>query len=227
MRKVAIFDIDGTIFRSSFLIELVEELIEKKFFALEVRERYQKEYERWQGRQGDYESYIAAVVGAFRENIQGVHYGEFMDCTETVLERSRNKVYAYSRDLIAELKKKDYYLLAISQSPKAAIEGFAKSWGFDKSYGRIYELGPSDRFTGAVVDEHIIENKSNIVRRAVVKENLTLDDSFAVGDTEGDIPMLELVTNPICFNPNARLYRHAKMNGWKVVVERKDVIYEL
>ena len=91
----------------------------------------------------------------------------------------------------------------------------------------LFRSGPEDRFTGTPVDVHLIENKANIVRRAVEKENLTLDDSYGVGDTEGDIPMLELVANPIAFNPNIALYKHASRMGWKVVVERKDVIYNL
>ena len=33
--------------------------------------------------------------------------------------------------------------------------------------------------------------------------------------------------NPICFNPNQKLYRFAKLNKWKVVVERKDVMYDI
>jgi phosphoserine phosphatase len=48
-----------------------------------------------------------------------------------------------------------------------------------------------------------------------------------VGDTDGDIPLLESVARPICFNPNQRLFTHAKRVGWDVVVERKDVIYKL
>jgi HAD superfamily hydrolase (TIGR01490 family) len=227
MKKVAIFDIDGTIFRSSALIEIVEILIEKGFFPASARARYQKEYSLWQDREGDYEAYIAAVVKAFKENIRGVHYSELMECAKIMQERYRNRVYRYTRDLVHDLKEKEYYLLAITQSPKSVVDGFCKAWGFDKVYGRIYEIGPSDRFTGIMLDEHLIENKSAIVRRAVEKEGLTLEDSFAVGDTEGDIPMLEMVEHPICFNPNMRLYRHAKMCGWKVVVERKDVIYEL
>jgi len=128
---------------------------------------------------------------------------------------------------VKKLKKKGYFLLAISQSPKGILDAFCKDLGFDKVYGRFYELGPSDKFTGEVIDLHLIANKGNIVRRAVAKENLTLKGSYGVGDTEGDIPMLELVENPICFNPNATLYRYAKLNGWKVVVERKDVIYDI
>jgi phosphoserine phosphatase len=136
-------------------------------------------------------------------------------------------VYRYTRDLIKKLKKEKYFLLAISQSPKGVLDDFCKNLGFDKVYGRIYELGSSDRFTGNIVDEHLISNKANIVKRAVQKEGLTLKGSVGVGDTEGDVSFLELVETPICFNPNAILYKHAKRNGWRVVVERKDVIYEL
>ncbi|MFH1671614.1 MAG: HAD-IB family hydrolase, partial [Candidatus Portnoybacteria bacterium] len=54
-----------------------------------------------------------------------------------------------------------------------------------------------------------------------------LTDSVGVGDSESDIAFLELVKKPICFNPNSRLYHHAKSAKWKIVVERKDVIYTL
>jgi len=51
--------------------------------------------------------------------------------------------------------------------------------------------------------------------------------SIAVGDTETDIAMLQLVGKPVAFNPNGLLAKHAKKNSWEVVVERKDVIYQL
>ncbi|MDQ5951010.1 MAG: hypothetical protein QG639_287, partial [Patescibacteria group bacterium] len=56
---------------------------------------------------------------------------------------------------------------------------------------------------------------------------LIKEDSIAVGDSDGDISLLESVANPICFNPNQSLYNHAKRMKWEVVVERKDVIYYL
>src|SRR3989344_1996099 len=173
MRNVAIFDIDGTIFRSSLLIELVEVLIEEKIFPVSVRADYAREKVRW---------------------------------------LDRNRTYRMTTDLIAELKRKKYFILAISQSPKGILDLFCKELGFDKVYGRFYELGPTDCFTGRVEDEHLIENKAAILRRAVEKEGLTLEASVGVEDTESDIPFLELVENPICFNPNMKLYRHAKRN---------------
>jgi len=225
LKKVAIFDVDGTIFRSSLLIELVETFIERDLFPEDAWKTYKDEEKAWLERKGDYEDYMMAVVDAFRENIKGIHYSDFANVSEEVVERYQNRVYRYTRDLVKELKDSGYYLLAVSQSPKTVVESFCKRMGFDKVYGRIYELGPEDRFTGELVDVHLIENKANVVRRAIERENLTLEDSYGVGDTDGDISMLELVKNPIVFNPNVKLYKYARRMGWKVVVERKDVIY--
>ncbi|MES2088148.1 MAG: HAD-IB family hydrolase [Patescibacteria group bacterium] len=227
MKKVAVFDIDGTIFRSSLLIELVEALIDEGVFPKKSRALYQLQFERWTNREGSYEDYIQAIIDTFMKYLKGVDYHEFEKIGLAVVEANKNKMYRYTRDLVKKLKRKGYFLLAVSQSPKGLLDAFCKRLGFNKVYGRFYELGPSDKFTGEVVDLHLIANKANIVRRAVAKENLTLKGSYGIGDTEGDIPMLELVENPICFNPNQALYRFAKMNGWKIVVERKDVIYEI
>lgn len=225
MKKVAIFDVDGTIFRSSMVIELVETLIEEGIFSKEAAKEYEQEYLKWFEREGGYEEYINAVVKTFMKNIKGVHYGTFSDIAKQVVERQQKRVYRYTRDLITKLKEDGYFLLAISQSPKTVVDEFCKNLGFDKIYGRIYEIGPQDLFTGSVVDEHLIMNKANIVHRALLKEGLSLEGSIGVGDTEGDIPLLELVEESICFNPNNNLYKHARRLGWKVVVERKDVIY--
>ncbi|HTR19189.1 MAG TPA: HAD family phosphatase [Candidatus Paceibacterota bacterium] len=226
-RKVAIFDVDGTIFRSSLLIQVVNALIESGAFPEETRQVYEREYTKWLDREGDYESYIDAVVKAFRAHLKGVHYSALVEAAEKVVEEQWKHTYRYTRDLIKELKEKGYFLLAVSHSPKTVLDKFCPRIGFDKAYGIIYEIGPQDLFTGNVVDEHLIYNKANIVKRAVEKEGLTLEDSIGVGDTESDVPFLEIVAKPICFNPNAKLYRHAKRLGWEVKVERKDVIYDI
>lgn len=226
-RKVAIFDIDGTIFRSSLLIELVEVFIEMGLFPVSVRAEYEKEKVKWLDREGDYEAYIMAVVDVFMKNIKGMPYSDFLKASEKVVARYRHRTYVFTETLIRDLKKDGYFLLAISKSPKGTLDFFCREIGFDKTYGMLYETGPTERFTGKVIDEHLIANKANIVRRACEKEGLTLEGSVGVGDTEGDISFLELVERPICFNPNQKLSRHAKRMGWEIVVERKDVIYKL
>lgn len=224
---MAIFDIDGTIFRSSLFVELVEGLVDEGIFPASARKQYEREYRNWFYRKGSYENYLEAMIASFVKSLKGVPYKEFMRVSEMVVDREKDQVYKYTRDLVKKMKKRGYFLLAVSQSPKGILDKFCGGLGFDKIYGRIYETDATDNLTGKVLDLHIIENKGVVLKRAVIKENLTLKGSVGVGDTESDIPMLEMVENPICFNPNQKLYRYARLNGWKIVVERKDVIYEI
>lgn len=225
--RIAVFDVDGTIFRSSLLIELTESLIVREVFPLRARAIYAGQFASWRAREGDYESYIGAVIRAFEQHIKGVPYTLLLDASREVVRERESYVYRYTRTLARELKASGYFLLAVSQSPKVILDDFCKTIGFDKVYGRIYETDSENKCTGAVTDLHLIANKANIVRRAVEKEKLTLSGSIGVGDTEGDIPFLELVEKPVCFNPNEKLYRYARLMQWRVIVERKDVIYEI
>jgi HAD superfamily hydrolase (TIGR01490 family) len=225
MRKVAIFDIDGTVFRSSLLIELTDALVQDGIFHSKVSKLYARAYENWLNRKGPYEEYIEAVVKVFRQNIRGVQYNEFSKIAEKVAAFHKNRTYRYSRDIVKSLKKKNYYLLAISYSPQKVVKEFCKKMGFDKVYGQVYETNRQKRFTGRILYTELISDKAEILKRAVEKEKLTLKGSFGVGDTESDIAFLKMVERPICFNPNQKLYQYAKRAGWKIVVERKDVIY--
>ncbi|MDO8564897.1 MAG: HAD-IB family phosphatase [bacterium] len=227
MRKVAIFDVDGTIFRSSLHLELIHVLVEEGVIPKSAAANLARRKIAWQNRKGDYDAYVMEAVRLLRDYIKGVSYTDFHRVEKIVVGELRDRVYRFTRDLVKDLKKKDYFLLAISHSPKGIVDEFCKRLGFNKVYGMFYEIGPTERFTGAIADEHLILNKARILERVVGKEGLSLKGSVGVGDTESDIPFLEMVEKPICFNPNAKLYAHAKRNGWKVVVERKDVIYQI
>lgn len=228
MKKVAFFDVDGTVFRSSLLIELVEQLVKENIFPKVAAEQYYESHKAWLEREGEYDLYIDDLINSFIDHIKGVHYGDFADVGRRVVALHGKRVYRYTRDLIKELKDRDYFLVAISQSPKTILDEFCKQYGFDKVYGRVYEIGPQDRFTGQLVDVHLIENKATIVKRVFDRNpEFTKEGSIAVGDTFGDVSLLETVERPICFNPNKSLYAHAKRNNWEIVIERKDVIYKL
>lgn len=225
IKKVAIFDIDGTIFRSSLLIELVNTLISMGVFKMEITEKYSPEFKKWFERKGSYEKYINKVVQVYAENIKGVEYSDFMKAVKLVSSSYHNQLYKFTRDLIIDLKKKKYFLLAISNSPREVVDAFGKHLGFDKIYGRIYEM-KANKFTGKVLFSELMDDKAKVLERALKLENLTLSDSIGVGDTESDISFLKMVSRPVCFNPNQYLFKYAKRKGWEVVVERKDVVYK-
>ncbi|MFH1769077.1 MAG: HAD-IB family phosphatase [Parcubacteria group bacterium] len=224
--KLAVFDIDGTIFRSSLLLQLTEALIKEKIFSHYARSYYIDSLESWQKRKGNYDGFIMDVVRSYLKYIKGVKRSDVWRIAERVVKEQKEYTYRYTRDLVDKLKK-DHFMLAISRSPYEAVAPFAKNLGFDKTYALIYGVDDKVRFTGEVLYEDIILDKEKVLKRAIEKEGLNLKNSTGIGDTESDIPFLKMVTKPIAFNPSTALYKTAKRNKWKIVVERKDVIYEL
>ena len=59
--------------------------------------------------------------------------------------------------------------------------------------------------------------------------NIDIDNSYAYGDTMGDLTMLTTVGNPIAINPNQKLLNKLQEleKDVKIIVERKDVIYRI
>ncbi len=226
-KKLAIFDVDGTIFRSSLLIQIVDELVAEGIFKPSIRNSYAREHESWLNRKGNYELYIRGVIDAFEKNIIGVKYDDLRRASHKVVVAHKNRTYRFTKELVSELKKKNYFVLAISHSPKLVVENFCKTLGFSKVYGMMGELDKDAKFTGKMLFEDLIFDKAKILKRALDKGGLTLVGSIGVGDTESDIPFLKMVDRPICFNPNIKLYKYAKKSGWEIVVERKDVIYKI
>src|SRR5690606_13371575 len=49
-------------------------------------------------------------------------------------------------------------------------------------------------------------------------EGLDLAQCYAYSDSASDLPMLTAVGHPVAVNPDAALERHARLNGWPIVV---------
>lgn len=224
--KLAVFDIDGTIFRSSLVIELSHALVEEGVFPVAAKEKIAKEYLAWLDRKGTYEAYINKVVKIYNKYIKGKDFSVVNKIAQAVILYQKDRVYRYTRDLIKQLKKQNYFLVAISGSPSYIVEKYAKAIGFKLFFGTELEI-KNGKFTGGVVSFDSALNKAKILKRLAVDYNINLKQSVAVGDTESDIPMLSLVGKPIAFNPNLELARVAKKKKWQIVVERKDVVYEI
>ncbi|MBZ9578647.1 HAD family phosphatase [Patescibacteria group bacterium] len=225
-KKIAVFDIDGTVFRSSLMMELLDALIIEGIFPARAKKIYEKEYHAWLNRKGSYEDYRKKFVLAYEKFIKGVKEEKVWEAARKVMAFHKNSVYRFTRELILKLKK-TYYLLAISGSPRRIVKPFGDEFNFDKVYGCIFATDKNGRFTGQILYEKLISDKEKILTRAVNKGGFSLKGSIGVGDTETDIPFLELVEYPIAFNPNMELYQVALKKKWPIIVERKNVIYKI
>jgi len=224
--KLAVFDIDGTIFRKNLHFELIEELVYEKIFSSTVKTELVGAYGAWLNNEGTYDQYRIKLVELYGKYIRGCSQTKVIDAAKQVASFNAKRIYILARDMIKKLKKENYLLLTISGSPFEIVKEYAQIFDFDAFYGSVYEVDKNGFYTGRAIFEPTM-NKGAVVKQFVTENNLSLKGSFGMGDTESDASFLELVDRPIAFNPNQNLKAIAEKNHWKIMVEKKDVIYEI
>lgn len=226
-KKIAIFDIDGTIFRKNLHFELINELAWLNIFPTEVRRKLTEVYTSWLEHEGTYEDYRKALVELYAKHIKGVSEEAVKKAAKIVIPFQAKRTYIFAEELIRDLREKNYHFLAVSGSPQEIVEEYNNHYlHFDHVFGSIYEQDAAHNYTGKAEFEPSL-NKAEVVKQYVYEHGLSLDDSYGVGDTESDGSFLKLVTHPIAFNPNQNLKQVAEREGWRIVVEKKDVVYEI
>ncbi len=226
-RKFAVFDLDGTLFRSSLYFEIVHELSRSGKLDAITRQAIDSAYSDWKIRKSDevFWEYANSLMSAYQEQLQDLSPEDYETAVRQVFESQKEYVYVYPKQMLARLKREGYFLLAISGSQVEIIRLFCEYHGFDDWLGSVHERDNYGLFTGNSTITHI--DKSDALNELVSKNNLSLEGSIGIGDTQGDTKILNMVEKPIAFNPNKQLYEHAKNNGWELVFERKNVVIQL
>lgn len=227
-RRLAIFDIDGTIYRWSLFLEVVDGLVEEGIFPKKAHDEINQEYILWLNRKLHYNVYLEKAVETFFKYLKGSKFTDVKGVSKKIINLKKDRVYAFTRDLIKELKKKNYYLLVMSGSPLFIVEEFARSFGFHSWYGSLYEIN-NGIFTGRDENRDTVFRKGRVLDAFLAGSDAIFDlkNSIAIGDSPSDIPILERVGKPIAFDPDKDLLKYAKKKGWKIIIERKDVVYEV
>ncbi len=225
-RKFAVFDIDGTLIRWQLYHAVVHKLGKAGQLAPGDFEAINAARMEWKNRRTgeEFHIYEADLVERFKAALPRIDPAAYDRAVQEVFDKYKDQTFTYTRDLVRSLKDKGYLLFAISGSPREVIELLARHHGFDDAIGST--LVRSDgRFTGESTTP--IFDKKAALDLLVAKHGASYRESYAVGDSISDAPMLAAVTHPIAFSPDQNLFKIAKQKHWPVIVERKNVVYEL
>lgn len=222
--RVAAFDIDGTLFRWSFLIEIVERLVREGIISPAAYEPVRELKHRWRCREIPYTEYLMAIVHIVEgKAMRTVTRRDLTDVARAIVDEHGRNVYVFTRELLQVARDAGYRTVAISGSVKEAVDLFAKLWGMDDVIATELEYDAEERYTGKVFQTPVHDKALALqayLRR--LHEPVTL--AIAVGDTNSDLSMLRMAEFPIAFNPESLLKEHARGHGITCVTERKDAI---
>lgn len=218
-KPYAVFDVDGTIFKSSLLEKVIDSSIQGGLMPAAPFNDAYRIRRNWQrfNNEGTYRAYIDSLVGAFAAQVAGISVERFQIVSQEMLETQKDRMLAFPRKLIRELKA-SHYFIALSGSPQILVEPFLEELGFDEVKGTDYEF-KGGKFTGKFEP---IPDKGKYLENLVERGVVSKLGSVAVGDTSGDISMLRHTDHPVMFNAAKVLVDYGEQFGWPQVGEVKD-----
>lgn len=115
-------------------------------------------------------------------------------------------------------KKKGHILVIVSGSIRYYLEPAAKDLGIQHLVCTDLEENSHGLLTGKAIGQVCIGNyKKELTLKLVDKLNIDLENSYAYGDNQADIPLLKLVGNPVVVEPTPTLKKVAQKNNWPIL----------
>jgi len=125
-------------------------------------------------------------------------------------------VYAEALELIEEHHAAGRKTVIISSSPLETVEPIGEYLGVDDVVATRARVDANGRYTGELEFYAYAAHKADAIREMAVKEGIDLAASYAYSDSITDLPMLELVGNPVAVNPDRELARVAREREWEI-----------
>ena len=131
-------------------------------------------------------------------------------------------VYEEAVVLIEEHKDAGRDVIIISSSGTDVVEPIGQRLGVDLAIGTQVAI-EDGVYTGEILFYAYGEGKADAMRTLAAERGYDLAASFAYSDSHTDLPMLDVVGNPVAVNPDTELRRVAVERDWPILDFRKPV----
>lgn len=218
--RLAIFDVDGTLFDGNLGIEFVKALIQKGLFKQELGATMFGWYGKYKS--GEVEKAVAVdeIYKLYAQGMKGLSQEKAREVAKETWKTVSPKVFEFVPEVVEGLVDKGYMVLLLSGSPEEMVENLARTVCVDDNNIVAGRLEIVDGvYTGNIISYlGSPEQKVAALYEMVGRQNLDVDwpGSIAMGDNERDLEILTRVGHPIAFNPSDRLADIATRNGWTV-----------
>ncbi len=160
---------------------------------------------------------MEAVTAIAAADMKGGSEHEVAEVTRKWLEREiLDEVAPLAREAVARHREQGHVLAILSSSTRYVTEPLAAHLGIEHVLCTrlIVEDG---RFSGTHVKPTCYgDGKVHWAERFAAEHDIDLDASWFYTDSYSDLPMLERVGERRVVNPDTRLRRHARRQGWDI-----------
>lgn len=218
--RVAIFDFDGTIYAEETFTLLMKHLKEHPTYHSSYKRFYRaivppyianklKLYPDNKMKKRSMQLYLEAFNGLTKQEMD-IYFGEIkatmqQDFNAKVLERLKRH------------QEENIHILLVSGAYTQFLERVTDGLVFNQIIGTDIFYKDDKVYTKNAINHVNGQQKTLKVHEALVGHQIDWENSYAYGDSFSDMPILELVGNPVAVRPEGKLRSLANARGWEVM----------
>ena len=217
---LAIFDLDETLISADSDHKWGEFMARKGLVDGDIhKQKNDAFYEDYKAGRLDISAYLEFACSALSaHSMDDLHSyrQEFMD---TVM---RALILDQGRALVNQHKAAGDYPMVITSTIEFVTAPIVADLGIETLIAPIPEI-KDERYTGNIVGTPSFAGGKVIRLKEWLSANdQSLEGSYFYSDSHNDLPLLELVDNPVAVNPDDKLRKVATTNNWQIISLRDD-----
>lgn len=219
--KVAIFDFDGTLYARETFQLLMDHLKQHPTY----RSKYKAFFRRILP---IYIGYKIKIVpeAKMRERSMQIYANALHTLTNTELkhyfeEMKESMRQAFNEEVVEKVRKhhnEGMHVMLVSGAYTPLLIAVTEGIMFDTIIGTHIPFREDGSFDNETTIYHIQgKRKTEMIMKTFEGQQIDWEHSFAYGDSYSDLPVLELVGNPVAVRPEERLQRIAEERNWTII----------
>lgn len=217
LRGAAFFDLDRTLMSGSSGAQFGRAAFRSGMVSRAQMTRWGIQHLRYRLR-GATDRDTEELVEELRELLAGVPERSLKRMVPDLLAGILPRIYPQMLNEVRAHQDAGRPAFIVSAASHGVVELLAQVLDMEGGIGSRYEVDPDGNYTGEMVGGlNYGELKIGPMRRFASEHELDLATSWAYSDSISDLPMLELVGNPVAVNPDAELLALSRERGWQVM----------
>jgi len=219
--KVAIFDFDGTLYAKETFQLLMDHLKQHPTHSPKYKAFFRRILPIYTG-------YKMKIVpeAKMRERSMQIYANALHTLSKTELEQyfdemKENMRQAFNKEVVEKVRQhhnEGMHVMLVSGAYTPLLHAVTEGIEFDTIIGTDIPFTADGAFDGETEIYHIQgKRKTEMIRKTFVGQPVDWERSFAYGDSYSDLPVLELVGNPVAVRPEERLQRIAEERNWTII----------
>ncbi|GAB3118601.1 HAD family hydrolase [Glaciibacter psychrotolerans] len=214
---IAFFDVDNTLMRGASLYYVGVGAWRRQFITLRDILSFGWKQARFVA-VGENRAHLDSVRERALEIVVGHRRDELIRLSHEIFDtRLTQRLWPETVEVAQKHLATGREVWLISATAQEVADVIAERLGFTGALGTVLE-SVEGVFTGALIGSVMHgEQKAHAAQVRAEASGVDLADCWAYSDSHNDIPLLNLVGNPVVVNPDATLGRYAEARDWPVM----------